>query len=515
MNHLTRRPCPPAAERIVHRPLEAARCALAGLALLAAPAGAGVLTVPGDFPTIQGALDAAVAGDVVEVSGGVYHEKIVFPRSGAPGQPITLRAAAGESPVLDGTGVAGDHMVLIDSQSHLRLSGFEITRNLAVSDGSGVRIRGAGTDLEIRDNVIHEIRGEDAMGITVYGTEPQPIADLVIAGNQIFDCDPARSEALTLNGNVDGFEITGNLVRDVNNIGIDMIGGETDIQPDPMLVARNGLVRANTVIHANSIYEGGYAGGIYVDGGRDITIENNVVALSDLGIEIGAENSGLLTSGVVVRNNVVYLNERAGLVFGGFEAAAGRANDNEFRGNTLYGNNTVGESGQGTHFPGGGVAEIWVQFAENNVIENNLVFAGPENVFVGSYDPGSSVGNAFDHNLYWSEAGVEMGEFSWNGTFYEGFSAWRAATGQDAASIAADPLLADPAAADFHLRSASAAVDAGNPDYLPAAGETDLDGEPRLADSAVEIGADELAAGRIFADGFESGDVSAWASASP
>ncbi len=485
----------------------------AGLALFAAPGAAAVLTVPGGFPTIQAALDAAVAGDVVEVSSGVYFEKLVFPRSGAPGAPITLKAAAGASPVLDGTGVAGADMVRIDSKSHLRLIGFEIRNHLGVSDGSGVRILGAGTDLEISGNVIHEIRGEDAMGITVYGTEPEPISQLVIAGNQIFDCDPARSEALTLNGNVDGFEITGNLVRDVNNIGIDMIGGETPIQPDPALVARNGLVRGNTVIHANSIYEGGYAGGIYVDGGRDIVIENNSVSYSDLGIEVGAENSGLVATGIVVRNNVLFANERAGLVFGGYQASVGRANGNEFRGNTLYGNNTVGESGQGTHFTGGGIAEIWVQFAEDNVIESNLVYAGVENVFVGSFDAGSSAGNLFDHNLYWSDAGVEAGDFSWNGTPYAGFSAWRAGTGQDADSTAADPLLAAPAAADFHLQAASPAVDAGNPAYLPAAGEADLDGEPRRRGAAVDAGADELWPGRIFADGFESGDTSSWSSA--
>ena len=79
---------------------------------------------------------------------------------------------------------------------------------------------------------------------------------------------PAPSEALVLNGNVTGFQVTGNVVRDVNNIGIDMIGGETDIQPNPALVARNGIVRRNVVVAANSNYEGGYAAGIYVDGGR-------------------------------------------------------------------------------------------------------------------------------------------------------------------------------------------------------------------------------------------------------
>ncbi|MDQ8193613.1 right-handed parallel beta-helix repeat-containing protein [Coraliomargarita sp. SDUM461004] len=54
------------------------------------------------FATIQAALDAAVAGDTVILSEGVYHENVTFTASGSVGAPITLRAAAGAHVVLDG-----------------------------------------------------------------------------------------------------------------------------------------------------------------------------------------------------------------------------------------------------------------------------------------------------------------------------------------------------------------------------------------------------------------------------
>lgn len=470
---------------------------------------ADVLHVPGEYPTIQQALNVAGPGDTVEVSAGVYFEKLELAASGSPGLPITLSAAPGQRPVIDGTGVSGRDMVLIDSKSHVAVVGFEIRNNLAVDDGSGIRIIGSGDGIEIRDNLIHDIRGDDAMGITVYGTEdPSPIQNLTISGNEITDCEPAQSEALTLNGNVTDFFVEDNLVRDVNNIGIDFIGGETDIQPNPTLVARNGLVRGNTVIRANADYGGGYAGGIYVDGGRDIVIENNYVTESDLGIEIGAENTGLTTDGIVVRNNVLSFNERAGLVFGGYEQSVGRADDNTFRGNTLYKNNTVGETGQGVYFQGGGVAEIWIQWGSGNVLENNLVVAGPENVFIGSFDAGSSVDNNFDHDIYFSHDPA-AGEFSLNGVFYEGLAAWQAGTGQDPASLDLDPLLTDGDGGDFHLSTDSPAADAGRPGFVPDPAETDLDGASRLVGPAVDIGADELP-DIIFSDDFESGDLTAW-----
>src|SRR6185369_16388924 len=261
----------------------------------------------GDFATIQGALDVAVAGDTVVVRQAPtpYAEKIVFPRSGdAVGGFITLTAFTGERPVLDGTGVPGDDMVHIEDRSWVRVIGFEIRNLLGVNDGSGIRVVGAGSHVELRDNDIHDVRGANAMGITVFGTRATAITDLVIDGNVIHDCEPAPSEALTLNGNIDGFTVTSNVVRDVDNIGIDFIGGERDIQPDQTKVARNGVCRQNRVERARSSYGGGFAGGIYVDGARDLVIEHNVVTESDLGLEVGAENAGVEARNVVVRDNV-------------------------------------------------------------------------------------------------------------------------------------------------------------------------------------------------------------------
>jgi cysteine-rich repeat protein/parallel beta-helix repeat protein len=455
--------------------------------VFAEAAEAAVISVPGDHATIQAALNAAGPGDAIEVDSGTYGEKLEFPASGTPGLPITLRAKPGAPtrPVLDGTGVPGANMVLIESKSHVAVVGLEIRNNLGVNDGSGVRVVGSGSGIEIRDNVIHEIRGQHAMGITVYATEPTPISALVIADNEIYDCDPATSEAVAINGNVDGFEIRGNVVRDVDNIGIVMIGGETDIQPSSALVARNGVVRGNTVMRARSSYGGGFAAGIYVDGGRDIVIENNVVTESDLGIEVGAENAGLVAENVVVRNNLIYRNDKAGIAFGGYAASVGRADDNVFRGNTLYDNNRV-PAGEG---------EIWVQHGSGNLVESNLVVAGGpagENIAIASFE-GSSA-NAFDHNLYYTLDGAPA-LFQRNGSEHVGLAAWQAGSAEDAGSIAADPLLVDPDAGDFHLTIASPAIGAGDPSYVPALGETDIDGAARRVGAVVDIGADELTCG--------------------
>jgi len=445
----------------------------------------------GDFTSIQAALDTAAAGDVVQVrvKPTPYFEKLVFPRSGDPASgPISLEAFPGERPILDGTGVPGSDMIRIENRSWVRVVGFEIRNHLGVNDGSGVRVIGSGSNIEIRDNRIHDIRGQHAMGITVYGTESTPISNLVIDGNVIHDCEPAQSEALTLNGNVTDFAVTNNVVRDVNNIGIDFIGGEVDIQPDPTRVVRNGVCRGNTVIRANASHGGGFAAGIYVDGGRDIVIENNLVTESDLGIEVGAENSGIETSGVVVRNNVLHHNGKAGLVFGGYAASVGRVRSCEFRNNTLYHNDTLAQ----------GFGELWIQWAEGNVVRNNVFHAASQNLLLASY--GGNTGNALDHNLWWVADGAAAGHFVWNDVSHSGFAAYRAATGRDANSDFADPGWRDAESADFHLAPASAAIDTGDPATDVAPTETDLDGGPRRAGLRVDRGADEWTCGDGIVD---------------
>src|SRR5262245_10388919 len=111
----------------------------------------------GDFMSIQAALDVAVAGDTIlvkDMSGG-YHEKLTFPRSGdAVLGPIVLQAYPNHHPAVDGSGVAGANMMSISSKSYIAIAGFEIRNNLNVHDGSGIRITGFGSHLEIRSNVI-------------------------------------------------------------------------------------------------------------------------------------------------------------------------------------------------------------------------------------------------------------------------------------------------------------------------------------------------------------------------
>ncbi|HEU4930077.1 MAG TPA: hypothetical protein VFU38_09630, partial [Candidatus Krumholzibacteria bacterium] len=60
--------------------------------LMSVPSFATVIHVPGDYATIQAAIDAAVVGDVVEVACGTYQVPEIIMKSG-----IGLRSATGQA----------------------------------------------------------------------------------------------------------------------------------------------------------------------------------------------------------------------------------------------------------------------------------------------------------------------------------------------------------------------------------------------------------------------------------
>lgn len=134
----------------------------------------------------------------------------------------------------------------------------------------------------------------NAHGIAIYGTDT--VKDINVVNNTLEDLKLGLSESLVLNGNIDGFKVENNIVRRSDNIGIDLIGYEGVSHDEKMDYVRNGIVKNNIVYEISSYGNPAYgedysAGGIYVDGGKNITIEKNTVYKSDIGIEATSEHA--------------------------------------------------------------------------------------------------------------------------------------------------------------------------------------------------------------------------------
>ncbi len=460
----------------------------------------GTLAAP--WRHIQHAMDRVVAGSTVSVMNGVYNEFVTFRNSGsASGGYITLQNYAGQSPVIDATGlpISGEiGLVNIVNSQYVKLVGFEI-RNLKAGGSAsafpqGISVRGNGAFIEVRNNRVHDIENSckrcGAHGIAVYGRDPNAsIHDLLIDSNEVYNGKFGWSESLVLNGNVEKFTVSNNIVHDNDNIGIDFIGFEGE-NPDPALDrARDGVVTGNLVYNIDSYGNPAYgndrsADGIYVDGGTNIVIERNIVHHSNIGIELASEHAGKNTSYITLRSNFIYANTQTGIAIGGYDTRRGSTENCVIVNNTLYDNFTQGDWG----------AELYIQYdTRYNIIKNNLIFANAYRRYVESWSP-VMTGNTVDRNMYTAVGGGSDGTWIWKGVTYTTFSAYQSASGNDLTSlrlVGLDPLLVNPEAGDLHLGAGSPAIDAG--EDLPSAqmGTLDIDGDPRILGDHVDIGADE------------------------
>ncbi|WP_163268910.1 right-handed parallel beta-helix repeat-containing protein [Chelativorans alearense] len=413
--------------------------------------------------TIQHAVDQAEPGDTILVHGGVYNEAVTITRSGsAKGGYITLAEAPGESAIIDGTGLVRQPfgmrgLITLADVSYVRVKDFEIRNYKSNSEFIvvGVLVQGAGERIEIRDNVIHQIEANNipargnanGLGIAVYGQTELPLRNIIVDGNELFNLKTGRSEALTIGGNAEGWQVTNNIVRDSNFIGIDATGYYIDGAEYDR--ARRGWIAENAVYNLSSAENQALtmvaaAVGIYVDGGRHITIERNRVEANDGGIWLLSEHPGKNTSNVIVRNNLVRFNRDAGILVGGYdEAQSGGANKCTIVHNTLFRNNS-------RDVPGIHSGELQIGHHASDIrFEGNILLAGPKGYVITRFSPAKPSSVTIGHNHYSTSGGSDRTRWFWvdrnfynDGRSEDDFDAFKAASG-DEGSVVEEPDVLD------------------------------------------------------------------------
>jgi hypothetical protein len=437
------------------------------------------------WKTVQYALNNVATNSTINVSTGVYNEKLRIPING-----ITLKNQAGSLPVIDATGITVQEPIIdIINKNNITIDGLELRDNIQ-NNAQAVSITGTSSNVTVKNCKIHDIHFSsdpnaaissttNALGIVGYGTNSTtPITNLKILNNQIYQCRLGYSEGIAVRGNVDGFEVIDNLIYDLTNIGINLAGSQSLTSATVFDQARNGIVRKNKVHHCLSPVA--TSAGIYVDGGKFITIENNTSYHNGYGIEVGCEKKDRITDAIKVRSNIVYDNKNSGIVLGGYGYPndSGKVTNSTITNNTTYFND----------YSNSGSGELYLSYSENTIIENNIFYPNAKNKVGFTELTQPSI--VFDYNAFYSDSGNVT--FNWRGNGYLNFSSFVTGSNTNRNGFLKNPnfIQANITNPNFHLAENSSCVNSGNPSYVADPNEFDIDNQSRK-NGRIDCGADE------------------------
>lgn len=415
------------------------------------------LTRGTSYLAIQDAINAASAGNEIVCDPGTYPENLIF-----GGSQITLRSTQPNDPAIVAASIVdgrqlGSVVTFSGTEGSLTvLKGLTITNGKAAVAGGGISGRGC----------------------------TATIANCVVSGNTAGEPGNASITGngggmAACNGSISNCTISGNAVTSPHGGG----GG---------LAYCNGNI-ANCQVNNNTALASEHdGGGIYRCSGtiRGCTITGN---------QAGWWGGGIALSSAAITGCLIAGNSSGG-GGAGLSYCSGSVSDCVVASNINTG--ARGESGGGLFQCGGAIvgctivrneAHLWPGFSgsgtggglqnctgsiRNCIIQLNINDVGAAQVVSCVTPTYSCIGNG---------------------------------TGGGTGNITSDPMFIDPdgpdnnpatwADNDYHLQRGSPCINAGDPAYMPASGETDVDGRPRLAYGRVDIGAYEFVlTGDINAD---------------
>lgn len=440
------------------------------------------------FKTVQKALDTVKSGQTIYLREGTYTALNTFKTSGSEGSYITLRNYPGEHPFLTMTDGTDGAIISLDGHDYIKIEGLEIG-NFSSSMAFGILLNSDENHIIIRNNDIHNLKttkpGENENGeanaILCYAEGKTPelsINNICIAENNVHNNTTGWCESVSVTGNAEYVNIINNTVHDNTNIGIDFYGN-AGYCPVKELDQPRYCVAAGNMIY-NSICSYAECAGLYVDGARDIILENNTIYGSMYGIEIGSEElqADYPVKNIIARNNLVYDNSSGGIRVGGYDKKkTGFVTDTKIYNNTLV-NNGIGE--------GGWNGEMCFVKCNGIDVRNNLVYKeSTEYPMIGGDLAAEYVLNVtFNNNMFYNPLGENKIYFEFAKKSSEGIAAFDAQTG-------GKNLFGKPDFdINYSLKAGSAGIDIGDNSVLDFMNSTDLGNNSRIS-NVIDIGAFE------------------------
>ena len=276
----------------------------------AVPASASnTLNVPGNFPTVQAAIDASSNGDTVMVAPGTYFENVSF-----KGKLITVQSTQGPNvTTIDGGGIAPVVNFSTSETSAAVLQGFTIQHGSAPFaygyEGAGVHINRASPTIQGNLITANTACGNGA-GISVSFASPTIRDNTITDNSKQPGCSGDSGGGISVGGAASAQIIHNTITNNTTDFG----GGIS------LFAAGTPTLLSNTISNNTAVIEGG---GIDIVNQSDAPIVQNLIT----GNTSPRSGGGLYvltpsgTRGPALVNNTLSGNSApdSGVVLGGFD----------------------------------------------------------------------------------------------------------------------------------------------------------------------------------------------------
>ena len=327
-------------------------------AIFVSPNGNGDGTINAPYG-LQDGLDEVKAGQTLYLMGGTYNttdaDGYFINCKGTAANYITIRNYPGEKAIIENSyrGSESYGFQFEKGAEYIIFEGIEI-RSVQSKCAYGIVFWGDGqNNVIIRNCDIHDIKTTSANpekdsdaganAILLFGEKTAPISDIAIIDNHCYNNVNGWSENVSVTANCERVYVLGNLVENNTNIGIDFYGNAGYCKTAALDQPRECLAAGNVV--KNCVCSYADCAGLYVDGARDIILQNNFISSCAYGIEVGSEerNDSYPVKNITVRSNICESNSVTGIRVGGYEQVqTGTVQSTNICNNTLSGNGADG-----------------------------------------------------------------------------------------------------------------------------------------------------------------------------